>query len=234
MRAGTETNHRTPSAILCFVLLCAASCVAQVEEQKSELGFPRVAFELDWAQADPHWYRVEVDSQGRSAYKSQPRVAADETPDEPYSQEFTMNPKTAAHIFELADSVNHFQGNFDYKGSTKMAQTGKKTLSYQTAGNNQSTSYNWSENKQIMELTDIFQGISLTIESGRELRHAQRFDKLGVDAILKRLEEFNKDHRLIELQAIAPILQRIADDRLCMNIARQRARRLLASVEAAK
>jgi hypothetical protein len=170
-----------------------------------------------------------VDSSGRASYQSEAKVQPNETPGEPYIEKFNMSNKTTAHIFETADSLDHFQGSFEYKGGTRMAQTGIKTLRYEANGKKSETSFNYSENRQLMELTDLFQGISLTMEMGRQLRHAQRFDKLGVDALLKSLEQAEKDKRAFEIQAIAPMLQKIADDRLCMNIARQTARRLIAA-----
>jgi hypothetical protein len=59
------------------------------------------------------------------------------------------------------------------------------------------------------------------------LAYQTKFDKLGVDAILKRMEEMNKQGMLLEIQALEPILKQIATDRSFMNISRQRAQRLL-------
>jgi hypothetical protein len=44
---------------------------------------------------------------------------------------------------------------------------------------------------------------------------------------LKRMEELDKQGVLLEIQAIEPVLKQIASDRSFMNIARQRAQRLL-------
>jgi hypothetical protein len=48
-----------------------------------------------------------------------------------------------------------------------------------------------------------------------------------VDSLLKRMEELDKQGSLLEIQAIEPVLKQIATDRSFMNIARQRAQRLL-------
>jgi hypothetical protein len=223
--------RRVLALFFAALVLCAVAIAQSEDSQAPKLGSPQVIFVLDWAQADPPWYQIAVDSAGNASYTSKARVQADETPEEPYSATFTMSPKTRARIFELANATQHFKGSFDYKGSIKMAQTGIKTLKYEADGATNSTSYNWSEDKQIMELTNIFQGISTTMEVGRELRHAQRFDKLGVDAILRRLEELHKGNNALELQAISSILRRIANDQYSMNIARQRANRLLMAAD---
>ena len=65
------------------------------------------------------------------------------------------------------------------------------------------------------------------VEIAQKLDFDLRFDKLGLDRDLKSMERLEKDHQLAELQVIAPTLERISNDNGIMNIARQRARRLL-------
>jgi hypothetical protein len=82
----------------------------------------------------------------------------------------------------------------------------------------------------MQEITKIFQNISETIELGRSIADKYRFDKLGVDAEMKKLEQAAKDDRTAELQAISPILTKIAKDPGMMNITRRRAEFLLAKI----
>ena len=58
--------------------------------------------------------------------------------------------------------------------------------------------------------------------------YLHRFDKLGLEDELKGMEDAAESHNLAELQIIAPTLESIADDTTVLNIARQRAKRLLA------
>ena len=74
-------------------------------------------------------------------------------------------------------------------------------------------------------------GISTTIEHGRKLQFLHRFDKLGLEDELKGMENAVENHNLAELQIIAPTLKSIADDTTVLNIARQRAKRLLAKAK---
>ena len=87
--------------------------------------------------------------------------------------------------------------------------------------------YNYSEDMSIQELTDIFQGISSTVEGGQRLEYDRRFDKLSLDQDLKALEEESNEGRLQEVQVIAPILRRLANDRTVLHIAQMRAERIL-------
>ena len=109
----------------------------------------------------------------------------------------------------------------------RIADTGRKTLIYSGANGSHQTTYNWSENAAIQELTDIFQGISNTQEAAYELDRLRRYDRLGLNQQLERMEEMAKSGWLRELQVIAPLLEKLANDREIMHIARQRAQHLL-------
>ena len=124
-----------------------------------------------------------------------------------------------------AKTLNYFNGNFDIKH--KVAFTGTKTMIYADPARYFKTSYNYSENKDIEELTRLFQGISNTIEHGRKLQFVRRFDKLGLEKELKGMEEMARNGYLAEIQIIAPTLQNIANDSSVLHIARERAQRLL-------
>jgi hypothetical protein len=58
-----------------------------------------------------------------------------------------------------------------------------------------------------------------------------RFDKLGLDAELKQVEEQSARKQLGELQLLQPLLQTLAGDSALMNITRQRARKLLRIIQ---
>ena len=233
MRVTSRGLMRGTWAIILAIAALAGGAMISVRQALSQeipkAGGPKVVFEFEWAQADPHWYQISVDALGNTEYQSQPKLNPGETQGEPYVLKFIVTSKTRERIFALASAANRFEGNFDYKGSTRMAQTGAKTLRYVEDGKTTASTFNYSDNKNVMELATVFQSIALTVDMGHELSQARRFDKLGVDAILRRLEEMAKDNDVIEIQAIAPVLRQIVDDHLSLNIARQRANRLLAS-----
>ena len=82
----------------------------------------------------------------------------------------------------------------------------------------------------MQELTRLFQAIATTLDYGRKLAFKYRFDKLGIDAQLKTLQDMQASHYVEELQAIEPILQKIADDPNMMHINRVTAKQLLKSM----
>jgi len=188
----------------------------------SAANLPAVTFTKEQA-ISPAKYTVEIDVAGHVRYTSWDTKDAED----PYTTEFRSTGETAHKIFELSHNTNYFQGSFDYTGH-RVADMGKKTLAYSDGAKHTETKYNWSENTAIQTLTSMFEGISTVLESGQRIEMKRRFDPLGLDAELKTVEDAKNRGEILELHAIAPVLQKVADDPQVMNIARERARRLLA------
>ena len=189
---------------------------------------PSVTFTQSFPHTRPAYFSLRVDSAGHASYESRREEGEPDQPvlGEPYYVEFVISEATARRIFSLAESLNYFQGDWDFK-KHRIADTGSKTLLYADSTRNHQTTYNWSENRAVQELTDIFQGISSTQEAANELTRLRRYDRLGLNHQLERMEDLAKNGWLRELQVIAPLLEKLANDREIMNIARQRAQHLL-------
>ncbi|HJX83730.1 MAG TPA: hypothetical protein VJ723_05250 [Candidatus Angelobacter sp.] len=218
--------------------LCAGSAFAQNSVLPGDTGKSVVSFDRVWRAATPPQFTVTVDSSGRGRYVSReaadpPKTSEQGTPeaapqaDPDFTLEFDVSPATRDLVFQLTKDANYFAGDYDYKAH-RMADTGKKVLTYAGPGKTFQTTYNWSENKAIDRITKVFQGISNTIEHGRKLQFLKRFDRLGLEAELKGMEEMAQSGDLVEIQIIATTLENIANDVNILNTARQRARRLLA------
>lgn len=182
-----------------------------------------VVFTLDWPQAKPPHYSITADSTGRATFTA---VDDPADPAQPYTREFTLSDAARQKIFAAAKALDYFRGRFDFT-KHEIAFTGRKTVAYSDSARRFQTTYNWSENAQLMDLTHLFQGIENTLDFGRKLEHLRRFDRLGLNAELRAMEEAAKDNFLAEVHAIEPVLRQIADDPNVMDLARQRARRLL-------
>ena len=202
----------------------------QTADQQLHPRVPTVTFDLVWEQATPQEFTIRTQADGPSSYLSRnplKPVPEGEEKDPDYTIDFSMSAKDAARIFKLAHQASYFNGDFEYRAH-RIANTGKKTLTYADETRHFQTVYNHSENNAIQELTSIFQGISSTIEFGRKLQFKHKYDKLGLEAELKAMEDAADNHNLAEIQVVSSTLKDIAADSSVMNIARQRARRLLA------
>ncbi len=218
--------RRLIAAVVCLVgLAVPSSAQNNLDPGNMKASVPAVTFELSWKVADPQWYEITVDQNGDATYKSQPHAKDNEPEGEPYTLRFVMSQPTRTRIFQLASALKDFKGNFETRA--KVAQTGQKTLTFRQGEQETKTTLNYSDNQQMNELISMFQKMSTTFEVAQKLDFDIRFDRLGLDRDLKSLDRLDADNQLMELQVIAPTLERIANDHGIMNIARQKAKRLL-------
>lgn len=224
--------RRTGRLALLALFLGAGSAPALAQNSGPAPGaapaLPAVTFTQAFPRATPAYFSLRIDSAGHAAYESRREEGEPDQPvlSEPYHAEFQVSEATAQRIFALAKSLDYFQGDWDFK-KHRIADTGRKTLLYTDSSRTHQTTYNWSENRDVEELTDLFQGIANTQEAAYELTRLRRYDRLGLNHQLERMEDMAKNGWLRELQAIAPLLEKLANDREIMHIARQRAQRLL-------
>jgi len=194
-----------------------------------------VTFTLDFPTSQPERYSIRVPSDGSAHYQSSGRLSADSDEidsrdkdsqdNDSFDLNFTLAAETRQKIFELAAKAGYFQKDVDshHKG---LAFTGKKTLSYKDAQRSGESSYNYSPNSAVQELTDLMQNLSATLEFGHRLQYDHRYQKLALDEELKRMEEMAHSNQLIEVAAIQPILDQIIADQSVINVTRARAQRL--------
>lgn len=215
--------------LLCLPALCALAQQPSSTAAAADPAQTSVRFSFDWSRGFP-WqsYSITVQSDGKARFEGVPH-ADDSSDSSPYRQDFSISEANRRKIFELAQKLNYFQGNFDAH-LKHVAQTGEKTLQYESPRVEGSTTYNWSQNPDVQELTGLFTGIAMTIDYDRKLAFQYRYDKLGIDERLKELEGLEASHGVEELAIIAPMLSKIADDPDMMHISRQSARRLLKSI----
>ncbi|MCU1253900.1 MAG: hypothetical protein JWM83_199 [Candidatus Angelobacter sp.] len=217
------------SGFILFVLALPAALGLWGQNEHQNPTLPTITFDRIWEAYKPQNINITVQATGPAKYLSRNPFTPPEQagPDPDYIFEFTLSSRNQEKLFRYAREANYFNGDFSYKKHA-VASTGKKTLTYADPTRYFETTYDYSENKAIAEITNIFLGISNTIEHGRKLVFLHRFDKLGLEEELKGMENAAAGHNLEELQIVAPTLESIAGDRTVLNIARQRAQRLLA------
>ncbi len=210
--------------LLCLLLISAPAWTQQAAPPQ----MATVTFKFHWDKGQP-WtdYTITVAENGATHFSGIGSVA-DHGNSDSFQQDFQMTEAGAQRIFRWAKAANYFQGEFDAR-EKHIAQTGMKTLEYSGASIHNSTTYNFSPNQNIQQVTKYFQAISVTIDYGRKLAFQYRFDKLGMDTCLNELTDLQASGMAEQLQAIEPILQKIANDSDVMHIARLEARQLLKS-----
>jgi len=192
----------------------------------------QVSFTFDRKGVAVAHYRLVVFEDGTGLYEGNevPSAtaygrAADQTP-LPFKHVITISPATSAKVMSMAEKLNRF--DMDCASKLKnIADTGTKTLRYEGRDGEGSCTYNYSENKDVQSLTDTFQGIAETLDTGRKLDQLHRFDRLGLDSAMKYLVEEVSSGRALEIGTITKSLESIAQDTDVMARVRNRATALL-------
>ena len=212
---------RAPYVIF-LVVLCSIVAFSQTPDPAT------VTFTLDFPGSQPEHYFISVKSDGASRYESSGKISADSDDTDSFGLEFNASTGLRQKVFALAAKAGYFQKDIDAHHKN-IAFTGKKILTYKDAKRQGQSTYNYAAQPAAQELTSLLQSLSATLEFGRRLHYDHRYQKLAIDQELKRMEEENHIAAMVEVSAIAPILQQIIDDPSVMNVSRARAQRLLAA-----
>jgi hypothetical protein len=216
-----------------FVLLLLLSG-ATLQAQRSSETAAEVSFAFERTGLQVPWFNLAVDQNGRGTYKgdqaeSVVRSVQEQPATVAFEQKFELSSQTTRRIFALAGELDHF--NIACASKVKnVADTGTKTLTYAAPGTMHSCTYNYSENKSVSLLTDLFEGVAETMDEGRALDHLHRYDRLGLDAELQSFSREVAEGHAVELGTIASTLRAIAEDANLTQRVRTQARALLTMV----
>jgi len=195
-----------------------------------------VTFTIDFPTSQPEHYSIRVQSDGLARYQSSGRRSPDSDESDSHENDphdsdnfgldFTVAAETRQKIFELAAKAGYFEKDVD-SHHKDLAFTGKKTLAYKDARRSGEATYNYSSKPAVQDMTSLMQSLSATLEFGHRLQYDHQYQKLALDEELKRMEGLARNHELIEVAAIQPILNQIIADESVINVTRARAQRLL-------
>ena len=219
-------------------LTVAPGAPAQEMQIASDLmSVPQIFFAFDRPGLPVPQYELTIRRDGSVVYagEEQPPATgpgpASGRPSQSFQRVVSISAATVNRVFVLAQKLNHF--NIPCASNAKnIADTGKKTLTYAGSDGAGSCTYNYTENKDVQALTDIFEGIAETMDEGRRLDYLHRYDRLGLDAAMESFSREVAEGRALEMGTIAPTLRSIADDPEVMQRVRTRANALLTLVPA--
>jgi hypothetical protein len=181
------------------------------------------SFSFDWPQAEvPHWF-IEI---GEGLSGRYDKLEAGTKPSAETKRPITVSQATMERLHGGYKTV--VSGICETR-TKHIAQTGTKHIAYTMAGSDawSSCTFNYSDDKSLMDAAAAFQAIAETMQMGDKLEHIHRFDRLGLDAQLDFLTSEAKEGRAIEFQNIAPVLNSIVNDERVIERARRKAARLL-------
>jgi hypothetical protein len=159
-------------------------------------------------------WHIHLDSEGRGTYIAESDSSA------------THITVSAATLQKVLSAEPVVRGSLCGTKQKHIAFTGTKTISFK-GETPSSCRFDYSDSTQLMTASSTFQALAETVQVGQRLAREERFDHLGIDADMDRLDEEAKDGRALELQNIATTLRSLVDDERIMERARRKAARLL-------
>ncbi len=229
--------NKLAGALLALVVGCGAQAqqtdVPRTDTTAGSAGaqpMAQVSFTFDRPGMAVPRFVLQVNEDGSAHYEAEQVFAAANGGDAPapqhISRDLALSPATTAQIFSNARALNRFTVKCAAPAKN-IADSGRKTLRYTGEGGDGMCEYNYSQDKRVMQLTDLFEGIGFTLDMGRTLEFHHRFDRLGLDAATASLVEAVEAGRAVEIGTIAATLRSIAQDSEVMERVRLRAAKLL-------
>jgi hypothetical protein len=189
----------------------------------SEPSTATITFRKIFRQSTPEFIEIKVNRNGDSTYDIR------QLDDQPSPESFAVTPAIAEKIFALAADLHDFNGiELDVK--RRVANLGEKTFFYEKGAVKNQVSFNFTTNESANKLLSIFEGLSLEDQYADQLRRSMRYDPLGLNDVLIRLERDLGSGMIPDPQALIPILNQIASNSKYLDIARDRARVIVASL----
>lgn len=220
--------------LLLLVFACTPSAQSQSSAPSSKVATIKFAFERHGL-AVPR-FTLTVQEDGVGTYQAdeveRPTVPAASLPsagaaaEQHIARPMTLSAAMTEKIFKAAQGAKRFSITCASKAKN-IADTGTKTLTYTGVDGTGTCTYNYSEEKNVVLLTEWFQGIAFTMDEGRKLDYLHRYDRLGLDAEMQLMVQAIEEKNALELRNISSTLSSIASDTDVMQRVRVRAAALL-------
>jgi hypothetical protein len=174
---------------------------------------PKLSYSKSFPGSVPPYVEITVDKSGAALYKEDPKD------DDPLK--FQLAAADTSQMFALADKLDHFTRPLE--SGLKVANMGQKTFRYEGDGKTGETKFNYSEDMDARALTEWFERIAETERSLIELERSVKFDKLGAQNAILRIEILRDQKRLVAPDQFLPMLDRVVKNESFLHIARDRA-----------
>ncbi|MES2392595.1 MAG: hypothetical protein V4555_13200 [Acidobacteriota bacterium] len=181
-----------------------------------------VVFHMDRTGVEPGHYTIQIQPNGLGAYWIGPPEY--DLAEAVGVMKLQVSQRTVDAVASVFAQVK--QGNCETK-IKNIAQTGKKTILFESAGTSMKCDFNYSDDAGLNRAVEIFESMAATMQFGARLQREHRFDKLALDAEMASLVNAVKEGRALEVGNIASVLQSIAEDERVIGRARRQAAWLL-------
>ena len=178
-----------------------------------------ITFTKVFKQSYPEYVEIKISETGAATYDIR------QLDEQPAPQPFQVSHVLVDKVFQLAAQLHHFEG-LDLDVHRRIASLGQKTFRYEKGGEVHETVFNYTLDATATQLLDIFEGLGRQQVDLDNLQRSMRYDRLGVNDALMRIEADYNGKLFPEPERLLPTLDQLAADDKYLDIARQRARSL--------
>ena len=182
-----------------------------------------VTFRKVFKQSSPEFIEIRVNESGAATYDIR------QLDEESSPQTLEIGAPLVRRIFDLTGKLRDFDG-LDLDLHRRIANLGEKTFRYERGTETHSVTFNFTLDDSARQLLDIFEGLARQQGDLMELRRTMRYDRLGVNDVVRQIEGDYDRSLLPEPGQLLPALDQVAADEHFIDIARQRARALAARI----
>jgi hypothetical protein len=119
----------------------------------------------------------------------------------------------------------------NFVSARKVADMGMKTIRFQRGGRAREVSFNYTEDKALQQIVDVFENLCQQERSLFEMNLALKYDRLGIPKKLDELDRNLTAKRIVDPERFTPVLEKIYQDQQLMNLARTEAKKILSKIE---
>ena len=173
----------------------------------------RIVYTKVFPGSNPAYVKITITQAGALTYQ--------EEANEPEPDKVQLDSATTTAIFDLAAKLDHFKAKIE--SGLKVAKMGEKTYRWEEGTSGSEAKYNHTNDENARALQEWFEHISESQRLLADLERTYKYDRLGVNEIVVRLDVAWQQKQVVAPGQFTAILDRIAKNESLLNMARDRA-----------
>jgi len=181
---------------------------------------PSLFYSKSFPGSRPAYQEIRLSRDGTMEYREGPEE------DDPVVLKLSQAQVDA--VFALSDKLNHLDRQLE--SGLKVARMGEKTMRWQQGAVKHEVKYNYTTELDGQALQEWFENLCDSARLYIDLERTVKYDKLGVNQALLRVESGWDRQVLVGTSQFLPMLDRIVKNETFLNMARDRAEKLAAQI----
>lgn len=177
----------------------------------------RLVFSKSFPGSSPAFYEIRLTPSGDAEFR--------DNPDEDLPLKLKLREADCRAIFAIAAKLDYFKNPLE--SGLPVARMGEKMFRWEKGKESREQKFNYSLDTDAQALQDWVERIAESALLYYDLERTAKYDRLGVNKTLLHLETAWDKHRLVAHDKFLPLLKRVAGNDSYLNMARERAAKLV-------